>query len=173
MRFLNVFYCIICLVTLSCSNNENQELKDLQIRLNSLEDIFNKIELSSYNDACDGFSENLKLIKNCNDSVSKQFVSLINQYKVIKKTKDIFILEYKMLSKNFQLEKAQLKALKKDLENKLIPKDSIKFYLNKEEKNIMVISDEINNVSTIYNEIISVHESLYSKIKELANNNCS
>ena len=78
-----------------------------------------------------------------------------------------------MLSKNFQLEKAQLKALKKDLENKLIPKDSIKFYLNKEEKNIMVISDEINNVSTIYNEIISVHDSLYSKIKELANNNCS
>ena len=197
MRFLNLFYLIICFVTFSCNgskghksadnpefnemnarsnqdhkSSDHLELNELNAKLNSLEIIFNEMELLEYEKASNGFDENLKLIQSCNDSVSTRFVNLINQYKVIKKARKPFILEYDFLAVNIKMEREQLNFLIKDVNNGLIPKDSVDFYVKKEKQHIIQISDETNNVYVLYNEIMSAHDSLYLKIKELANNNC-
>lgn len=158
---------------ISCSNSEIQELKEQQLKLNSIETIFNELELDYFEKACSGFDENMDLIHLfCADSISLKFVNSVNRYKIIKKSKDSFILNYKLLAKNLLLEKQQLKYLKLDLDNNLIPSDSIFFFLEKEKENLQSISDETNNVVSLYNEIVIVHDSLYLTIKELAKNNC-
>ena len=83
MRFLNLFYLIICFITFSCNSSKGHkssdhlELNELNAKLNSLEIIFNEMELLEYEKASNGFDENLSLIQSCNDSVSTRFVNLI------------------------------------------------------------------------------------------------
>jgi hypothetical protein len=157
----------------SCSSSNENELNDHLFKLTSLENIFNEIEIEAFEKACDGYDENMDLIQlYCTDSISIKFVTSVNQYKVIKKSKDSFILNYQLLSKNLQLEKTQLKFLEQDINNDLIPLDSIVFFLDKEKLNLGTISDEMNNVVSLYDEIIVTHDSLYLGIKELAKNNC-
>ena len=88
------------------------------------------------------------------------------------KSKDSFILNYQLLSKNLTLEQTQLHFLEQNITNDLIPLDSIVFFLEKEKQNLNTISDEMNNVVSLYDEIINTHDSLYLVIKELAKNNC-
>jgi hypothetical protein len=157
----------------SCLSSNDKEINTHLFKLSSLESIFNEIAIDNFEKACDGYDENMHLIKlNCLDSISNNFVNAVNRYKVIKKTKDSFILNYQLLSKNLLLEKTQLNFLEQDLSNDLIPIDSIAFFLEKEKQNLNTISDEMNNVVTLYGEIIDTHDSLYRVIKELAKNNC-
>ena len=171
---MRIIFSIVSLILLTaCSNPEIKELKEQQLKLTSIESIVNEIELDRFEKACSGFDENMDLIHLfCADSISLKFVNSVNRYKIIKKSKDSFILNYKLLVRNLQLQKQQLKYLKQDVENNLIPSDSILFFLEKEKENLQSISDETNNVVSLYNEILIVHDSLYHSIKELAKNNC-
>ncbi len=157
----------------SCSNLQKNELNDYVFKLKSLENIFNEIEFETFEKASDGFDENMDLIKLlCSDSISLKFVSSVNHYKAIKKSKDLFILNYQLLAKNLELEKNQLQSLEQDIDNNLIPLDSIIVYLNNEKQNLQLMSDETNNVVNLFDEIVIIHDSLYLRIKELAKSNC-
>ena len=171
---MRILFLLLCASFLNgCSSSQTDEVGDLQINLIRLETIFNDIELSAFDIACGGYEENMDLIKKrCMDSVSSIFVSSVNRYKTIKKSKEEFILNYKLLSKNIQLEKSQLKWFKQDIDNQLIPLDSISFFIEMEQQNIYKISDQTNNVASMFDEIISIHDELYPKIKILAKNNC-
>tara|TARA_B110000003_G_scaffold203643_1_gene202347 strand:+ start:154 stop:672 length:519 start_codon:yes stop_codon:yes gene_type:complete len=167
------FFFIVLLTLNSCSSSSGKEINNQLFKLSSLKSIFNQIEIDNFEKACDGYYENMNLIKlNCLDSISNNFVNSVNRYKVIKKSKDSFILNYQLLSKNLTLEQTQLHFLEQDITNDLIPLDSIVFFLEKEKQNLNTISDEMNNVVSLYDEIINTHDSLYLVIKELAKNNC-
>ena len=171
MRICFLFILIVMLN--SCSSSNDIDINNQLFKLSSLESIFNEIAIDNFEKACDGYDENMHLIKlNCLDSISNNFVNSVNRYKVIKKTKDSFILNYQLLSKNLLLEQTQLKFLEQDISKDLIPLDSIVFFLEKEKQNLNTISDEMNNVVTLYKEIIDTHDSLYFVIKKLAKNNC-
>jgi len=167
------FFFIVMLMLYSCSSSKDKEIKNQLNKLSSLENIFNQIDMNDFEKACDGYDENMNLIKlHCLDSISNNFVNSVNRYKIIKKSKDSFILNYQLLSKNLILEKTQLKFLNLDISNDLMPLDSIAFFLEKEKQNLNTISDEMNNVISLYDEIKNTHDSLYLVIKELAKNKC-
>ena len=80
------FFFIVLLTLNSCSSSRGKEINNQLFKLSSLKSIFNQIEIDNFEKACDGYYENMNLIKlNCLDSISNNFVNSVNRYKVIKK----------------------------------------------------------------------------------------
>ncbi len=60
-----------------------------------------------------------------------------------------------------------------DINNKLIPTDSVFYYLELEENNVQKIADNVINLIDLYEFINAVNDSLYEPIKKYAENICS
>ena len=57
--------------------------------------------------------------------------------------------------------------------NNLIPKDSISYYLQMEEKNVQKISDDLLDILNLYEFVTSTNDSLYLPIRDYAEKECS
>ena len=78
-----------------------------------------------------------------------------------------------MTKKNLESQLSQLKLFKLDLSNNLIPKDSISYYLQMEEKNVQKISDDLLDILNLYDFVTSTNDSLYLPIRDYAEKECS
>ena len=78
-----------------------------------------------------------------------------------------------MTKKNLESQILQIQSLKKDIDNDLIPLDSLNIYLDLEEENTQKISDKVLELMELYDFINSVSDSLYEPIKIYAETICS
>jgi hypothetical protein len=97
----------------------------------------------------------------------------MNIYKGLKKTCPKFLNIFTLTKKNLESQILQIQSLKKDIDNDLIPIDSLNIYLDLEEKNTQKISDNVLELTELYDFINSVNDSLYEPIKIYAETLCS
>ncbi|PDH47392.1 MAG: hypothetical protein CND37_05020 [Bacteroidetes bacterium MED-G20] len=168
-----IIYIFTFLILLSCVSEKQRKINSLQVKLLNLTQ--NSLEMNPQKvaDAYHGFKENLILVRNCVDTLENQFNQRMNNYKGLKKACPQFSGAYKLTKKNLESQSIQIQNFKKDIKNKLIPSDSVFYYMELEEKNIQKIADDVINLMELYEFINAVNDSLYEPIKKYAENICS
>ena len=168
-----IIYVFSFLILLSCVNEKESKINNLQFKLLSLTQNVLEMKPQKAADAYQGFKENLILVKKCVDTLENDFAQRMNNYKGLKKACPQFSRTYEPTKRNLEFQSIQIKSFKQDINNKLIPSDSVFYYLELEEKNIQKIADDVINLIDLYEFINSVNDSLYEPIKKYAENICS
>jgi hypothetical protein len=171
MKYL--FYLIIFSVLFSCNSNDQNEIKNIQIKLANLENSFSNLTPNKVSIAFSGYKENIELVRSCVDTLESSFAIRMNIYKGLKKTCPKFLNIFTLTKKNLESQILQIQSLKKDIDNGLIPIDSLNIYFSLEEKNTQKISDNVLELTELYDFINSVNDSLYEPIKIYAETLCS
>ena len=167
-----IIYIFTFSILLSCVNKKENKINTLQFKLLNLTQ--NSLEMNPQKvaDAYKGFKENLILVRNCVDTLENEFAKRMNNYKGLKKACPQFSRTYELTKRNLVSQSIQIQNLKQDINNKLIPSDSVFYYLELEEKNIQKIADDVINLIDLYEFINTVNDSLYEPIKKYAENFC-
>ena len=168
-----IIYVFTFLILLSCVNEKESKINTLQSKLLSLTQNVLEMKPKKVADAYQGFKENLILVKKCVDTLENDFAQRMNNYKGLKKACPQFSRTYEQTKRNLESQSIQIKSFKQDINNKLIPSDSVFYYLELEEKNIQKIADDIIHLMDLYEFINAVNDSLYEPIKKYAKNICS
>ena len=168
-----IIYVFSFLILLSCVNEKESKINNLQFKLLSLTQNVLEMKPQKAADAYQGFKENLILVKKCVDTLENDFAQRMNNYKGLKKACPQFSRTYELTKRNLEFQSIQIKSFKQDIYNKLIPSDSVFYYLELEEKNIQKIADDVINLIDLYEFINAVNDSLYEPIKNYAENICS
>jgi hypothetical protein len=171
MKYL--FYLIIFSVLFSCNSNDQNEIKNIQIKLANLENSFSNLTPNKVSIAFSGYKENIELVRSCVDTLESSFAIRMNIYKGLKKTCPKFLNIFTLTKKNLESQILQIQSLKKDIDDGLIPIDSLNIYFSLEEKNTQKISDNVLELTELYDFINSVNDSLYEPIKIYAETLCS
>lgn len=157
----------------SCNSNDQNEIKNIQIKLANLENSFSNLTPNKVSIAFSGYKENIELVRSCVDTLESSFAIRMNIYKGLKKTCPKFLNIFTLTKKNLESQILQIQSLKKDIDNGLIPIDSLNIYFSLEEKNTQKISDNVLELTELYDFINSVNDSLYEPIKIYAETLCS
>ena len=168
-----IIYFFTFLIFLSCVNEKESRINTLQYKFIGLTQNALEMKPQKVSDAYQGFKENLILVKKCVDTLENDFAQRMNNYKGLKKACPQFSRTYELTKRNLEFQSIQIKSFKQDIYNKLIPSDSVFYYLELEEKNIQKIADDVINLIDLYEFINSVNDSLYEPIKKYAENICS
>lgn len=157
----------------SCNSNDQNEIKNIQIKLANLENSFSNLTPNKVSIAFSGYKENIELVRSCVDTLESSFAVRMNIYKGLKKTCPKFLNIFTLTKKNLESQILQIQSLKKDIDDGLIPIDSLNIYFSLEEKNTQKISDNVLELTELYDFINSVNDSLYEPIKIYAETLCS
>lgn len=168
-----ITYIFTFLLFFSCSNENASRINILQAKLENLNKNSSAMNPQKVAEAYIGYKENLKLVRNCVDTLENEFAQRMNNYKGLKKTCPQFSRTYELTKKNIESQSKQIKNLKLDINSKFIPTDSIFYYLKLEEENIQKIADDVIELMELYEFINAVNDSLYEPIKQYAENICS
>jgi len=168
LRFIFVFS-----VLASCSNNDEKQANSILSKSLILEKSINEINPMNVQDAFTKYKKNIELVKKCVNSIENEFARRMNNYKGLKRACPTFLSNYNLTKKNLESQLSQLKLFKLDLSNNLIPKDSISYYLQMEEKNVQKISDDLLDILNLYEFVTSTNDSLYLPIRDYAEKECS
>jgi archaellum component FlaC len=170
MKHLKLF--IVFLVLTGCSNNGKKQTNALLSKAFFLEKSINEINTIHVENAFLKYQENIELVKKCVSTIENEFARRMNNYKGLKRACPNFLTNYNFTKRNLETEIKQLKLLKLDLSNKLIPADSIPYFLEMEEKNLQKISDDLLDILNLYDFVTSTSDSLYLPIKNFAKKEC-
>ncbi len=170
---LKFFHILFFVILISCSNRNENDINDISNKLNTIKLQFEKLDPNLVVIALEGYKSNSKMIKNCVDSIEKEFNYRFVQYKTIKKVSPQFLNIYNNCKKNISFESNQLKNLKYDIENKLLDDDSIKIYLDLEKDNISQIEEYSLKSIELYNYIRSNNDTLYPYITNYVEKYCN
>jgi hypothetical protein len=157
----------------SCSTEQEKNLSVIKINFLKAKQQFESIDPNLVTKAVNGYKSNLKLVKKCVDSVEKDFVININNYKLIKKSAPTFFNIYNLSKRNIVIEDKQIEFLNYDIENQLVDNDSISSFLKIEEKNVEKITNDIDQLIDLYQSINATNDSLYPYIKSIAESYCN
>ncbi len=168
-----IIYIFTFLILLSCVNDKENKINTLQLKLHNLTQ--NSLEMNPQKvaDAYQGFKENLILVRDCVDTLENEFAQRMNNYKGLKKACPQFLRTYELTKRDLESQSIQIQNFKQDINNKLIPIDSVFYYLELEENNVQKIADNVINLIDLYEFINAVNDSLYEPIKKYAENICS
>lgn len=171
MKYLKLI--VVFLVLISCSNKGEKEANALLSKSFFLEKSIKEINTINVQDAFSKYQQNIELVKKCVNAIENEFARRMNNYKGLKRACPNFLTSYDLTKRNLETEINQLKMLRLDLSNNLVPKDSIRYYIEMEEKNVQKISDDLLDVLTLYDFVISTSDSLYLPIMDYAEKECS
>lgn len=171
MKYLKLI--VVFLVLISCSNKGEKEANALLSKSFFLEKNIKEINTINVQDAFSKYQKNIELVKKCVNAIENEFARRMNNYKGLKRACPNFLTSYDLTKKNLETEINQLKMLRLDLSNNLVPTDSIPYYIEMEEKNVQKISDDLLDVLTLYDFVISTSDSLYLPIMDYAEKECS
>ena len=168
-----IIYIFTFLILLSCVNDKENKINTLQVKLLSLTQ--NSLEMNPQKvaDAYQGFKEKFNFVRDCVDTLENEFAQRMNNYKGLKKACPQFLRTYELTKRDLEFQSIQIQNFKQDINNKLIPTDSVFYYLELEENNVQKIADNVINLIDLYEFINAVNDSLYEPIKKYAENICS
>ena len=103
---LKFFHILFFVILISCSNRNENDINDISNKLNTIKLQFEKLDPNLVVIALEGYKSNSKMIKNCVDSIEKEFNYRFVQYKTIKKVSPQFLNIYNTCKKNISFERA-------------------------------------------------------------------
>ena len=119
MKYLNLIF--VFLVLAGCSNKGEKQANALLSKSFFLEKSINEINTSRVQNAFSKYQDNIELVKKCVSIIENEFARRMNNYKGLKKACPNFLTNYDLTKRNLETEINQLKMLKLDLSNNLIP----------------------------------------------------
>ena len=169
-----VLFIVVLFLFSGCSpdyKEEIAELGELEFYLESLKNSFESVNQKQVDKAIKAYKHNISQIKKYyhTDTVEKEFVQLINKYKGIKNGSKGLSENLKNIQSNLTTMTKQLNNLRTDVENGLLVKDSIVQYLINEKENLNQLSNNISNYLGTCDAIVSLDDSLSSKVRDLIN----
>ena len=171
MKYLKLI--VVFFVLVSCSNKGEKQANTLLSKSFFFEKSINEVNIIDVQNVFSKYQENIELVKKCVNSIENEFARRMNNYKGLKRACPTFLSNYNLTKKNLESQLSQLKLFKLDLSNNLIPKDSISYYLQMEEKNVQKISDDLLDILNLYEFVTSTNDSLYLPIRDYAEKECS
>lgn len=171
MKYLKLI--LVLFVFIGCSKQGEKQANELLSKSFFLQKSINEINTVHVENAFSKYQDNIDLVKKCVSTIENEFARRMNNYKGLKKACPNLLTNYDLTKRNLENEINQIKMLKSDLSNNLIPLDSILFYIEMEEKNLQKISDDLLDVLNLYDFVISTDDSLYLPIKNFAEKECS
>ena len=171
MKYLKLI--VVFFVLVGCSKMGEKQANALLSKSFFLEKSINEVNIFDVQNVFSKYQENIELVKKCVNTIENEFARRMNNYKGLKKACPNFLTSYDLTKRNLETEISQLKMLKLDLSNKLVPTDSISYYLEMEEKNLQKISDDLLDILNLYEFVISTSDTLYLPIKDFAEKECS
>jgi len=172
MKFL-VFFILLTSIFFSCSSNKDelQEISNMQVKLTALEQSFSSIQTEELESAISAYHTNMNKIKTYyySDTVDMNFVEIMSNYKIIKKISNSYDDNYSNIETNISLMAIQLENLKNDINNAVLPLDSLLFFISYERENLSQINSDLVNFIIDCDNIISIDDSISGKIVGLIN----
>ncbi|MCB9188292.1 MAG: hypothetical protein H6599_03315 [Flavobacteriales bacterium] len=163
---------LLTLLSVSCGNPYEKEIKEvteMQEVLIGVKQTYSQVDIAKVNFAMESYLKNMDQIKTYYkpDSIDQNITNLINFYKGIKISAKGFEDEYFAVGIQIEFIDKQLNTLKKDMENNADFNDSLSIFLENEHKNLEELSGEIGTLMYNYDYIISVHDSVASKVQNI------
>lgn len=167
----NIIKISVLLILVACGSSHSDEIEKvevLQAKLAALENTFNSINVDDVKKARDAYNENMRKIKTYyfSDTIEHDFTSMLNTYKGIKNATGTFEFDYKSNMENINFMKKQLEDLHSDLENNVLPKDSITIFIQQESLNLEQLSENVGTYVINADYAIGLHDSLSNKVAE-------
>ncbi len=162
---------IFSFLVFSCTSKYKKEVdvvSELQVHLIGMETTFIASEKEKVDNAIKTYHSNMAEIKrHYIDTVNFEFVNLVNKYKGIKKEASGLDQDHQNIASNLITMKQQLSNLKIDLNNELIPKDSVSYFIDEEDKKIISLKEDISSYVLSCEYIIDLDDSLSEKVSNL------
>lgn len=170
--FLFIAISISTFLFTSCANpylEEIEKVEAMQDVLSGVKQTYAQVELSKVNFAMETYLKNMKQIKMyyAPDTVNEEVTNLINFYKGIKHSAKGFEDEYFAVGMQIEFMDKQLSTLVNDLENKADFQDSLDIFLQNEQNNLDDLSKNVGTLLYNYDFVISVHDSLATKVQNI------
>ncbi len=174
MKFKLSLFLIAVLSTailVSCKGKYEQEIKEvgeLQYKLNELSQTFNSLDYDRVKEAKQAYNDNLENVSKyyvVPDTIDPKFAELMNKYKGIKKSTKNFDSNFETHSTNIGNMQIHLNNLIQDLENELIPEDSVQAFIEFERTKLEMLSDKIGSFVVDCDYAIEIHDSLSEEVK--------
>lgn len=158
-------------ILIACGSKHSEDVEKvevLQARLASLENTFHSVSVDDVKEAREAYNDNMRKVKTYyfSDTIDREFTSLLNSYKGIKNSTGNLEFDYQSNMTNIDFMKKQLEDLHTDIENNVLPKDSIAIFIQQESLNLEQLSENVGNYVINADYAIGLHDSLSHKIAE-------
>ncbi|CAG5079362.1 hypothetical protein [Parvicella tangerina] len=163
---------ILTVLMVACANPYEDEIEDvegMQEVLSGVKQTYGQVDIAKVNYAMEMYLKNMKQIKTYYkpDTVDENVTKLVNFYKGIKHSAKGFEDEYYAVGMQIEFMDKQLKTLQTDMENKADFNDSLETFLKNEQNNLDELSKNVGTLLYNYDFIISVHDSVASKVQNI------
>lgn len=140
----------------SCNNASKKyalkQLDTLTVSLQNAEKTLEKIDVKRASEVYGNFQNTLKELNACIPDEKDENWNLITDYSMIKSGLKKVTSEYEVLKQGIQARQKQVEALRHDIRKKLIPADSVEFYLRREK---LFCRELVNSVDLLAERNIS------------------
>lgn len=165
--YLLIFSLLLFTGCTSKYSEEIKEVEELQLRVKSLKNTFDEVDIDRVNMARKAYKENMIQIEKFyqQDTIEIDFGNTLNHYKGIKKAgKNIDQLYLNYTSDLTKME-TQLYNLKTDISNNSWEEDSLKNFIKFESEKLETLGDNIGTFVLNCEYIINTHDSLSDKVR--------
>lgn len=171
----NFAYSVVLMIAalmVSCANPYEEEMKEvegMQDVLSGVRQTYSQVDIAKVNYAVETYLKNMEQIQQYYkpDSIDNNVVNLINFYKGIKHSAKGFEDEYLAVGIQIEFMDNQLKTLYTDMENKYHFNDSLEIFLKNEQANLEKLNTDVGTLLYNYDYIISVHDSVATKVQNI------
>lgn len=158
-------------ILVACGAKHSEELEKvevLQAKLAALENTFHSVNVDEIKEARETYNENMRKVKTYYfaDTIEHEFTSLLNAYKGIKNSTGTFEFDHQSNMDNINFMKKQLEDLHTDIENNVLPKDSIAIFIQQESLNLEQLSENVGTYVINADYAVGLHDSLSNKVAE-------
>lgn len=121
-----------------------QALDSLALKAWEAEAEITGIETEAWKNLCAEAKQNVEFINfNFKDTMSRETAMAIDKYARAAKTLEAFVNDFSTIKQQVSLAAEQMNKLKADFTKQARPLDSIKAYIEREEKNLQILNDAV------------------------------
>lgn len=173
LKHILVSVLALSLTLLSCKNDKfEKEIKDVKQMREVLEGVkltYSKVDISKADNAFSTYENNMNQIRTYYhpDSIPVDVSNLIGFYKGVKKSNKSVQSDYKLIGEHIIVVEKQLNDLVFDIEEGLVPEDSLKSFLENEHNNLQIVQDNVGTLVYSYEYMVAIHDSVSVQIQNI------
>lgn len=162
----------LALLMISCANpyeKEIEEVEGMQEVLTGAKQTYSQVDIEKVSFAMETYVKNMEQIKKyyAPDTIDKNITDLLNFYKGIKHSAKGFKEEYNAIGMHLEFTDKQLSTLYTDLNNEADFKDSLELFIQNEHENLEALNQNIGTLLYNYDFIVTVHDSVSTKVQNI------
>lgn len=147
LAFISLFCLSMVACTKGLSDEQNDKLSQLQIRLDSTLNLLESIDTAKSNASYKHFFENINYIQNeISDTIPTEMAMFLDDYYSLRKAFLMFGREYSDIINEFMITKKQLTDLKHDGDAGILEEGQFEKYYHLEANNLVLAEEKANEV---------------------------